>query len=163
MDYQRARYLTEGGLALLLVLLGAVLYIEAPSFVSGWAFNIPGTTDVALAPVFFPRLAAILIVLAALGVLLTMRMRTGPLPLLETGKEAYLKSIAGLAGITALIVLVPITGFVVTSAVFVILAAALGGYRNWLVLIPVAIAAPLILWFVFRYGLYVGLPHGLLF
>lgn len=163
MSYQRCRYIAEGGLSLLLILLGVVLYVKAPTLVSGWAFNIPGTTDVALAPMFFPRLSAVLIILAALSVLVTMRMRIGPLPLLDTSRETYLKVLAGLGGILVLIVLVPITGFVTTSAMFLLIGTWLGGYRNWLVLVPVAVATPLILWSVFRYGLYVGLPHGYLF
>lgn len=163
MDRQRARYIAEGGVSLLLILLGIALYIAAPSVVAGWAFNIPGTTDVALAPAFFPRLAAVLIVLAALSVLLTMRMRTGPLPLLDTSREAYSKAFLGAIAILVTIVLVPVTGFVVTSAVFVILVAFAGGYRNLLILVPAAIVTPIILWFVFRHGLHVGLPHGFLF
>jgi hypothetical protein len=92
-----------------------------------------------------------------------MPMRTGPLPILDTGRDSYAKVLAGALAILTAIVLVPIVGFVTTSAVFIVLVAFAGGYRQPLVLVPVAIVTPLVLWFVFRHGLHVGLPHGLLF
>jgi hypothetical protein len=163
MTYQRKRYMAEGGLALLLVMISIILFVRAPNLVAGWAFNIPGTTDVSLAPSFFPRLAAIALGLASLSVIATLHMRSGPLPLLDTRRLAYAKSALGFAAIVALVLLLPITGFIVTSALFIFGAAAAGGYRRWSVLVPTAIIIPVVLKLAFRYGLHIALPAGFLF
>ena len=53
--------LLEGALAISAFVVGALLFFYSPELVRGWAFTIPGTTDVALEPAFFPRLSAALI------------------------------------------------------------------------------------------------------
>ena len=42
-------------LAIIVLIAGVTLFIYSPTLVRGWAFSIPGTPDVALEPVFFPR------------------------------------------------------------------------------------------------------------
>lgn len=159
----RANWVLEGTFAAALLAAGVTLYITAPTLVRGWAFSIPGTTDVALEPSFFPRLAAILLAAAAVVVLATMPLRQSPLPALSTNAAAYLRVTAGLAAILVYLIAVNFIGFVVSTTIFIIAATFAGGYRRWLVIIPSAILIAVGLRLVFRFGLHVGLPLGILY
>lgn len=156
------RWLLEGALGTVVLATGALLFITAPDLVHGWAFTIPGTTDVALEPVFFPRLASLLLAFAALLVLATIPMRSGALPAAETAPVAYRRVAYGLGGIFVYLVGVVVVGFVVSTVVFVTAASFAGGYRNMLVVVPTAVAVAVLLRVVFRFGLHVGLPEGIL-
>ncbi|MCY4542487.1 MAG: tripartite tricarboxylate transporter TctB family protein [Rhodobacteraceae bacterium] len=155
------RWLLEGTLAATVLVAGVSLFILAPDLVRGWAFSIPGTTDVALEPVFFPRLASLLLSLSAILVLATIPLRTHPLPALATSAGEYLRVGAGLAGILVYLLAVVTLGFVVSTVAFVTLATVAGGYRNFLVIVPVALIVAVTLRVVFRFGLHVGLPEGI--
>ena len=156
------RWILEGTPAAIIILAGVLLYLNAPDLVRGWAFRIPGTTDVALEPDFFPRVASVLMALAALLVIVTIPMRTDALPAVGTSLGAFVRAGAGLAGILVYLLCVVTFGFVVSTICFVIVATMIGGYRNLLVIIPVAIAVAVGLRLVFRFGLHVGLPEGML-
>jgi putative tricarboxylic transport membrane protein len=158
----RSRTIAEGTFAAVALAAGATLYILAPHYVRGWAFNVPGTTDVALEPSFFPRLAAILMCLAAAIVIATIPQRKGPLPLTEIGWHSYANVAAGLIGIFAYLMLITVIGFVTASALFIIVATWASGYRRVVVTIVTAIAVAFALRLVFRFGLHVNLPTGLL-
>jgi len=158
-----ARYIAEATFAAIFMAAGVALFIAAPDIVRGWAFAIPGTTDVALEPSFFPRLASGALVLSALAMLLTMRSRTDPLPLEEMVPGSLARVGFGLIGIGAYLALVNILGFVVSSSIFIIAVTWLGGYRRLVVLLPVAILSTIALRLVFRFGLHVGLPTGFFF
>lgn len=156
------RWKLEGALATLVLILGVLLFLSAPNLVRGWAFSIPGTTDVALEPVFFPRLASSLLISSALLVLATIPLRSGSLPAIETGSDAYLRAGAGLAGILVYLLSVVSLGFVVSTVVFITVGSFVGGYRRLAIVVPVAIGVAVALRLVFRFGLHVGLPEGLL-
>ena len=156
------RWKLEGALAATVLVVGVLLFLTAPSLVRGWAFSIPGTTDVALEPVFFPRLASLLLASAAVLVLATIPLRSGALPAVETDSGSYLRAGAGLAGIFVYLISVVTFGFVVSSVVFITVASFVGGYRKLAIVIPVAIGVAVALRLVFRFGLHVGLPEGLL-
>jgi hypothetical protein len=155
--------LLEGALAISALVVGALLFIYSPELVRGWAFTIPGTTDVALEPVFFPRLSAVLICASSLILLITIPMRSGSLPASETSKEAYIKVGAGLAGILIYLGSILYVGFVVSTVLFIIGGSRVGGYKNWKAIVSTALLVAVGLRLIFRYGLHVNLPEGILF
>lgn len=156
------RWTLEGTLGAILFASGVLLFVKAPDVVRGWAFHIPGTTDVALEPAFFPRVASVLLTVSALLLVATIPLRKGALPARETSSAAYLRVAAGLGGILVYLLSVVYLGFVVSTIVFIILGSIAGGYRNILVIVPAAIAVAIALRLVFRFGLHVGLPTGIL-
>lgn len=158
----RSRMIAEGAFAAIVLAAGATLYLLAPIYVRGWAFKVPGTTDVALEPAFFPRLSAVLMCVAALVVLVTIPMRTGPLPLAAVGRSGYANVALGLVGILAYLLMVTTIGFVTSSSLFIIVATWVSGYRRPLIVLVTAILVSFALRFVFRFGLHVNLPTGLL-
>ena len=155
--------LLEGALAISAFVVGALLFFYSPELVRGWAFTIPGTTDVALEPAFFPRLSAALICASSLILLITMPMRSGRLPANDTSKEAYKKVVAGLAGILIYLGCILYIGFVVSTVFFIVGASVVGGYNNWKAIISTAVLVAVGLRLIFRYGLHVKLPEGFLF
>lgn len=159
----RGRIVAEGTFAAILLAAGVALFILAPQLVRGWAFVIPGTTDVALEPSFFPRLASAAVVLSATTVLATMPLRHDALPVEALTLGSLGKVAIGLFGIVAYLALIGSLGFVVSSSIFIVLTTWLGGYRRMVILVPTAIAVSVALRLVFRFGLHVGLPTGLLY
>lgn len=152
----------EGALAAVVFTAGALLFYFSPDLVHGWAFSIPGTTDVALEPVFFPRLASLLLVAASVLVFVTIPMRPNVLPAVETAAAEYGRVGLGLAAILVYLVSVVTLGFVVSTVVFISAASYAGGYRNLVIAVPIAAIVAVSLRLVFRFGLHVGLPEGLL-
>ena len=153
----------EFTLAVIVLIAGVMLFIYSPSLVRGWAFSIPGTTDVALEPVFFPRLASVFVCLSAINLLITIPLRKIDLPAVTTNRIEYLKVILGLLGIFIYLLSVLFFGFVVSTVIFVSLMSYYGGYKNIAISFGVAVAVALLLRLIFRYGLHVNLPQGLLF
>ena len=153
----------EFTLAIIVLIAGVMLFIYSPTLVRGWAFSIPGTTDVALEPVFFPRLASVFVCLSALNLLITIPLRRIDLPAVTTKRKEYLKVILGLLGIFIYLLSVLFFGFVVSTVIFVSLMSYFGGYKNIAISFGVAVAVSLLLRLIFRYGLHVNLPQGLLF
>ena len=154
----------ESAFAIIVFITGVLLFLYSPSLVRGWAFTIPGATDVALEPVFFPRLASILICLSALNLIVTVPLRgKSLLPALTTPKSDYLKVIYGSIGIFIYLICILYFGYVVSTIIFVVSVSYIGGYRNLLVSISTAILVAILLRIIFRYGLHVNLPQGLFF
>ena len=153
----------EFTLAIIVLIAGVMLFIYSPTLVRGWAFSIPGTTDVALEPVFFPRLASVFVCLSALNLVITIPLRRIDLPAVVTKRIEYLKVILGLLGIFIYLLSVLFFGFVVSTVIFVSLMSYFGGYKNIAISFGVAVAVSLLLRLIFRYGLHVNLPQGLLF
>ena len=156
------KWILEGALAAIVFTTGVLLFLKAPDLVRGWAFTIPGTTDVALEPAFFPRMASLLLAASALLVMATIPLRSDILPAVETSAVAYVRVGTGLGGIMAYLIAVVTLGFVVSTVVFISIASVVGGYRNLLIIVPVAISVAVALRLIFRFGLHVGLPEGLL-
>lgn len=160
MNRPPRRWLAEATFAGITLSAGVILYIIAPHYVSGWAFNIPGTTDVALAPAFFPRFAAVVVVVASILVLISIPMRNEPIPLHSTKLAEIRKVSFGATGIFIYLLGVNAIGFVTASAAFIILASWAGGFRRPVALILIAVLVSLALRWVFRFGLHVNLPTG---
>jgi len=149
-------------LAIIVLIAGVMLFLYSPTLVRGWAFSIPGTTDVALEPVFFPRLASVFVCLSALNLLITIPLRRIDLPAVTTNRKEYLKVTLGLLGIFFYLLSVLFFGFVVSTVIFVGLMSYFGGYKNIAISFGVAVAVSFLLRLIFRYGLHVNLPQGLL-
>jgi hypothetical protein len=143
------------------LLAGVALFILAPQYVSGWAFNIPGTTDVALAPAFFPRLASAILIFCSLLVLATIPFRSEALPIATTTWVELSRVALGLCAILIYIISIGLLGFVTSSIIFVSVASWVGGYRRPVVVILTAIIASIVIRVVFRFGLNVNLPTGM--
>lgn len=137
-------------------------FLSVPYFVSGWAFVMPGTTDTSLAPTFFPRIAMVVLGVAALGVMVTAGVRRDVVPLLEMVGEDWRRVGAIMLGIVAYFAALKFVGFLLASMVFMSVVPVILGYRRWATVITVALVAPLAIALVFRYGLKVILPAGLL-
>lgn len=161
-DPARASRAWEAGVSLLLLIAAIALFVSVPRLVSGWAFAMPGTTDNALQPSFFPRLMLGLLACAALGVLVTARARTEPIPLVRTTGAEWTQ----LAKIVALVLLyfagLFVLGFLVSSILFVVATAYFVGFKRPLVAALVGLFFPLCTYLVFRFAMSVLLPTGLL-
>jgi len=154
--------LLEGTLAIITLIASVFLFYHSPDLVRGWAFTIPGTTDVALEPVFFPRLASILTGIASLNLLITIPLRSENIPACETNIASYKKVTLGLLLILIYLFCIMFIGFVVSTIVFICTMTFISGYKNWKITLMVAIFVSLILRIIFRYGLHVNLPVGII-
>lgn len=139
---------------------GTAGFFAVPHMVSGWAFAIPGLTDASLSPQFFPRVAMAAVVLAGLGMILTVRQRNDVLPVVEMSGEGWKRAAFAAANIVLYAILLPLVGFFASSALFIFAMAVSAGYRRMLIVIPTAILFPLATVYVFRWGLRVLLPSG---
>jgi putative tricarboxylic transport membrane protein len=157
----QSRYL-EGTLAIITLIASVFLFYYAPDLVRGWAFTIPGTTDVALEPVFFPRLASSLTFIASLNLLITIPLRSDNVPASETNLESYMKVGLGLGLILLYLFSIFFIGFITSTIIFIFTMSFVSGYKNWKVILIAAIFVSLILQIIFRYGLHVNLPVGIL-
>jgi len=138
-------------------------YQAVPSLVTGWRFVMPGTTDAALAPTFFPRLAMVLVGITAAGVMLSALLRREEIPLVTMSREDWRRFGTTLALIVAYVAGARVIGFLAASILFVAAVTVLSGYRNWLVIALASIVAPVAVLLVFRHALRVLLPSGMVF
>ena len=147
-----------------LVFLAATAgFIAVPRLVSGWAFVMPGMTDGALSPSFFPRVALICVAVAAIGVIMTAKDRDDVLPLLTMSAEDWKRVILVVCLIAGFMLGMVSIGFGASAMVFIALVGRLLGYRRTGLLLVTAALAPIVIVLVFRYGLRVLLPSGILF
>ncbi|MDE0113850.1 MAG: tripartite tricarboxylate transporter TctB family protein [Albidovulum sp.] len=116
--------------------------------------NTPG-------PAFFPTvivtvLLALSAILAASGVI-AIRNSTG------TGESWLPKWQATIAvgAFLAFLAALPFAGFILSSVVFFAILMRLYGCRNWVLIACAAIAVPVALFTLFRYGFQIVLPRGL--
>ena len=157
-----ASRLVEAGTAAVCIALAIAGFIAVPDLVSGWRFAMPGISDGALAPTFFPRLAMVLLGVSALAMLLTAPARRDVLPIVSMTAEDWRRFGAALGLILGYVVAARLVGFLPASVVFIAAMALLSGYRNLPVIALAAVLAPLAVFLSFRYGLRVLLPPGTL-
>lgn len=138
-------------------------FLAVPQLVSGWRFVMPGTTDAALSPTFFPRLAFVLIGVTATLVMLTAFLRQDELPIAKMCTEDWLRFGGSLGLVVLYVTATGWVGFLPASIVFVAAMALLSGYRNYMVIALTSVLAPLSVLIAFRYGLRVLLPSGTIF
>lgn len=150
----------EATLAIAVLAVAISGFFAIPNLVSGWAFVMPGTTDGALQPTFFPRLAMVLLGLAAGNLLLTAWQRDDTVPLMRMDRQDWRR--VGVSGglIAAYLLALPKVGFLIASAAFIAATALTSGYRRYWIVALVAVAAPITIMLGFRYALRVLLPAG---
>ena len=152
--------LVEASAGLAVAALAVAGFIAVPHLVAGWAFVIPGTTDGAMAPTFFPRVALAMTATFGILVALTVSLRTDPLPLLAMTRSNWLR-IGALLVITAVyLASMRPFGFVLSSIALMLMLPLLVGYRKPVPLVATALLLPPAVSLVFWYGLKVALPSG---
>lgn len=145
----------------LVVMAGGIAgFIAVPYMVAGWAFAIPGLTDASLSPTFFPRVGMTALALAGLGVILSVGERSDVLPFVAMTREEWKRAFLAGGNIVLYALLLPLFGFLASSALFIFGMAVTAGYRRMLVIVTTAILFPVITIYVFRLGLKVLLPSG---
>jgi Tripartite tricarboxylate transporter TctB family len=158
MAHPNAAGIAEASAALIVATVAGAGFVAVPHLVSGWAFFIPGTTDSAMAPTFFPRVALALTVAAGVLVALTTSLRSDPLPLLGMTRIHWLRIGALLAISIAYLLALRLLGFVLSSIILMLALPLLVGYRKTVPLVVTALALPPAVSLVFWYGLKVALP-----
>jgi putative tricarboxylic transport membrane protein len=71
-----------------------------------------------------------------------------------------LRLLAGIAATVLYVLLLPVLGFALDTAVFIAAMCRIGNYRRWRVILPTAIVGSLAFMFVFQRIVYVSLPIG---
>ncbi|MBY6092671.1 tripartite tricarboxylate transporter TctB family protein [Maritimibacter alkaliphilus] len=146
----------------------AWLALNIDSFVRGWAFAMPGTTDSSLAPATFPRLVLCLVALLAAANLVSALLRAPepeeaaatPDSAGQTGPVTLPRVLLLCAASLAYLALLPVAGFILTSIAAIVLGGIATGYRTWVPLLCVALLLPPATWYAFRYGMKVILPQS---
>ncbi|WP_163026010.1 tripartite tricarboxylate transporter TctB family protein [Chachezhania antarctica] len=142
------------------------LALNIDSFVKGWAFAMPGTTDSSLAPATFPRLILWLVALLAAANLVSAMLHPDedePAQTVtpgQTGPITLSRVIILALSTLAYLVLLSRAGFILTSIAAIGLGALATGYRRWVPLLAVALLLPPATWYAFRYGMKVILPQS---
>ncbi len=149
--------------ASILLLAAAAGFAAVPKLVAGWAFVMPGMTDTALSPSFFPRLALVCVGVTSLGVIVTASRRDDVIPLMMMKSEDWTRVILVTTLILAFFVGMTIVGFGLSAGLFIAAAGRLLGYERHGMLLATAVIAPVLVVLIFRYGLNVLLPSGILF
>lgn len=124
-----------------------------------------GTGGVVASPYFFPSLMAV--VIGLLGASIFLRGHSRARTLADGEGFAFVPAQAArVAGVFALLVayhlLLEEVGFVLLTPVAIVALAAFLGFRRWVVLVTVAIGVTVVVYVVFRYGMTIFLPEGLL-
>ncbi len=148
----------EAAAALFVAALAIAGFLAVPQLVSGWAFDIPGTTDSSMTPTFFPRVALAMTAAFAILVALTVFTRSDPLPLLVMTRTNWLRIGTLLVINAAYLATMRLFGFVLSSMVLMLVLPLLVGYRNMFAVIATALALPPVVSLIFWYGLKVALP-----
>ena len=124
-----------------------------------------GVGGVAASPLFFPRLIAGL--LGFLGILIFLRGQSRAETLHAGEGFAFVQTQAIRVGGTAAILVVylallDLIGYVLLTPVALAGLSLFLGFRRWLTLVIVAVAVPATIYLVFRFGMKILLPEGLL-
>ena len=120
--------------------------------------SLPNTPD----PSFFPWIiTACLLILAAALLVQGLRAHRDARDGADTGGSLRAPTVF-LILFVAYVAALPFTGFVVASVPFFAVLVWLYGERRWGWICAYAVAVPVILVFVFRHGLQIPLPTGML-
>jgi Tripartite tricarboxylate transporter TctB family len=159
LNWNRDRFL-EVWTALAVAVIASIGFVAVPNLVAGWAFVIPGTTDAAMAPTFFPRVALGMTIATCLLVIATASMRSEALPF-STMSGPRWRRLAQLFVINAAyFVGLRWIGFILSSVALLIVVPLLVGYRKVVPILLTAAILPPVIWLLFWHGLRVVLPTG---
>jgi hypothetical protein len=159
LNWNHDRFL-EVWAALAVAVIASIGFVAVPNLVAGWAFVIPGTTDAAMAPTFFPRVALGMTIATSLLVIVTASMRSEALPLSAMSGPRWRRLAQLLVINAAYFVGLRWIGFILSSAALLIVVPLLVGYRKVVPLLLTAAILPPVIWLLFWYGLRVVLPTG---
>ncbi len=148
----------DAAAALFVAALAIAGFLAVPQVVSGWAFDIPGTTDSAMTPTFFPRIALAVTASFAILVAVTAFSRSDPLPLLTMTRTNWLRIGSLLVINVAYLAAMRLFGFVLSSIVLMLVLPLLAGYRKKSAIVVTALVLPPVVTLIFWYGLKVALP-----
>jgi O-antigen ligase len=134
--------------------------VAAPRFAVGG-----GLGGLAASPLFFPHLMSAC--LTFLGACLFYRGHSRARNLADgEGFHFVPDEFARVAGTFAILVVYSVllewVGYILLTPVTLVALCAYLGYRNWVVVLPTAIAFTGIIYGIFRYGMKILLPEGLL-
>jgi hypothetical protein len=160
-SYRGVTASAEAICGLLVLVLGAAAYMAVPSLVSGWAFAMPGTTDNALSPTFFPRVLLVVMMISAAVVIISAPRRKEDIPLASTGGLEFGRTAILAVLLIAYFAGLGVLGFILSSIAFMVAVTFLLGFKRPVLAIGFAIAVSLITALLFRYGMNVLLPAGL--
>lgn len=113
-------------------------------------------------PVFFPALLiglgiVLSLIIIGQGVLANRRAAAAAMPTAEAPHNVR-RFLALVVVIGIYFAAMPVFGFLVTSALFIPAFTLTLGYRNWMVIVALAVLGPVAIWLVFTYGLKAPLP-----
>jgi hypothetical protein len=143
------------------LVVGALgLLLATPYLITPWPTQAPWYESAA----FFPRLGLALTVLGALGELHARRTRSGQVgnEELDSSTAELPRALMALACFALYALVVPVLGFGVSTALFLLACGRASGL-GWRVALALAAPLALALWAVFVVGLKVAFGHGLLF
>lgn len=149
----RAR-LSEAGLPAVLLAFGLVMYLLAGDIQFA---ERPGQ----LGPQFWPQMLMVLLMCTAAGIFLT-KLRS-PVP---SGRDGTVEEASwglltlGGALVVGYVVLSVLTGFLVSTSLFMMAFLYAAGYRRWTV-VPLSLVAAFLMVLLFVRVVYVSLPTGI--
>ncbi len=138
---------------ILLAIIGISFGLLSANLPDRAAINVPG-------PDFFPGLISIIVVFLSIMMLLQ-----GVLELRKNGREKStlsipIKAIVILVVIACYIFLLPYIGFLFGGFIFFPIIMFMSGSKKWLHIAICTIVIPLILFYLFRGGFMILLPHA---
>lgn len=145
----------ETVVAFVLVALGGLIISEAVHLGWGWGEQGPQ-------PGFFPFTLAIIMTIAALGVLLKSWTTPDRQPFFEVQQEVVDLLKVGFP-IFAAIVLLRWGGLYITSGLYLAFFMAWYGKFRWYEAIAGGIALPAVLWLVLRHGFNIAMPMSVFY
>ena len=150
-----------------IVAFASLFYVVIiPAQVTVPAFEVGGGVGgLAASPLFFPRFMAV--VLGALGASLFVRGYSRSRSLAHGEGFPFVASesvrVAGTVAILAIYAaLLDTVGYVLLTPVVLVALSAFLGYRRWWLMAATAIMFPALVYAIFRYGMKILLPEGLL-
>ena len=120
-----------------------------------------GVADYGFSPVFFPEILLFLwlglSLLLAVKTWISIRVLRSEM-LGDSNKLSAVRPMLCFSLSVAYAVLMLQVGFLFSSILFCISFIRLFGYKRWSVAIPISIIFPIVVWYVFNFGLHVPLP-----
>lgn len=146
----RATVITDRAVALIIVSVTAVFFVLTFGEVSAFARASAGR-----GPYFFPRVVLVLLLIVETVLLFSVFAPRHP----DVGRRLPNRRMALLMAATAAYcALIPLAGFLIASVIFGIFVPLLLGRRDYAVIVPVAVAYSVAVWWLFERVFLIILP-----